>query len=283
MISIPSQKKLYWSPEPYQVDNTVVDVSTGSDSVCVYQTAGTLSGQSEFIYDNSVITLGDPRSATTGTANFHIQNKIFMGTNAVEFKTWPLSVAYEDNDWWPVINTGPATITIGDYTVNYVWVPDKKYQLKEKIRQQLDSADVSNHKGKLARSNKSAANFDGISQNEIRALQLLKKVVSADDFRKYLKYGIVTVKGSSGLIYEIRRRENHIFVHNLDRCVAELCVYLGNRNIPSTDEVITKLVVIDCDEQDIWKRSNIYWRNVPSELKVKKDQFDSTILKQIAA
>jgi len=103
------------------------------------------------------------------------------------------------------------------------------------------------------------ADFNGVQQNEMVALQLLRKMVPHDVFKKYLKYGFVTVRGPSGVEYQIRRREHVIYAWMNGKKVANLCVYLQDTSIPPTDEVVAKMLICECDEKDIWKRANITW------------------------
>lgn len=103
--------------------------------------------------------------------------------------------------------------------------------------------------------------FENCSGPELVALQLLKKMLDEDAWRKYLKYGFVLVEGESGLVYQIRRNEWHVLVYLRGEMVAELCVGLANRHyMPPTDEVIARKLIVECDEADIWRRANVTMR-----------------------
>jgi len=116
---------------------------------------------------------------------------------------------------------------------------------------------LKNHRGILIRSSDKAHLFSDISQQEILALQLLRKMVDGDSFRKYLRHGFVPVRGASGLIYQVDRI-NRIKVWERGELLAHLCVHLKG-NVPPTDEVVGKILIIEYNEADIWKRSNISW------------------------
>jgi hypothetical protein len=103
------------------------------------------------------------------------------------------------------------------------------------------------------------ADWSKVPPNEILALQLLRKMVPQDVFRKYLKYGFVTVQGPSGLTYQIQRKSHIIKVWDQGKTLCTLCVYLKDKTIPPTDEVVAKMIIAECDEPDIWKRANVSW------------------------
>ena len=53
--------------------------------------------------------------------------------------------------------------------------------------------------------------------------------------------------------------ENHVKVLLHGEKIADLCVGLKNRyNMPPTDEVITRMIIVECDEPDIWVRANAH-------------------------
>lgn len=119
-----------------------------------------------------------------------------------------------------------------------------------------------NHRGELARGEHRGRQWDNAAPEELVALQLLRGLVGPDEFRRYLKQGFVSVKGPSGLVYQIGRREL-IKVWDKDALVATLCVHLkGWHDKPPTDEVVAKMLIAEMDEPDLWKRSNKRFRNV---------------------
>lgn len=150
----------------------------------------------------------------------------------------------------------------------------KKVEFKNKIKKQM----MIIPKG---RASKFGADFSNIQPNEMNALMLLKRMIDPKKFRKYLKYGIISIKGKSNLTYEIRRTHSHIHVYSTGKKIAELCVSVSNYKIPPTDNVVTKIVLIECDEQDLWKRSNIYWKN--KQLNLDKNIINNNQLTQLAS
>jgi hypothetical protein len=127
----------------------------------------------------------------------------------------------------------------------------KRARQRDKIRQQLYPLT----RQRLA----DAQDFSHVKENEIVALQLIKSMVTPERWRKYLKYGFVEVDGKSGLRYQIIRGRSHVLVYRKGEKIAELCVGLKNRYVmPPTDEVITRMIIVECDEPDIWRRANAH-------------------------
>jgi hypothetical protein len=116
-----------------------------------------------------------------------------------------------------------------------------------------------NHCGVGIRSYHRDRQFDNVTPAEMLALQLLRKMVGQDEFRRYLKHGFILARGASGLSYQIDRRAR-IVVWECGEKLASLCVHLKHDlKTPPTDEVVAKLLIVECDEADIWKRSNVSW------------------------
>lgn len=116
-----------------------------------------------------------------------------------------------------------------------------------------------NHRGVFIRSHHLDRQFDGASHAEMLAMQLLRKMVGQDEFRRYLRHGHVHARAESGLVYQIGRLRT-IQVWDRGVKIASLCVHLKREhNTPPTDEVVGKLLIVECDEPDIWQRSNVTW------------------------
>lgn len=106
---------------------------------------------------------------------------------------------------------------------------------------------------------KSRADFTyNYSQEEWKALHLLREMISENDFRKYLKYGFILVKGASGDTYQIFRTRHHVKVWNKGVCIKEVCIYLTDKYIPKTDKIIAFKTIIETDEGSFLKMGNVY-------------------------
>lgn len=120
-----------------------------------------------------------------------------------------------------------------------------------------------NHRGGFARADQHS--LEDISKQELVALGLLRQMVSAEDFREYLKRGVLSVRGGqSGWVYAVARY-GHIAVYSRGDRIAELCVHLKHQaKTPPTDEVVAKLLMVELDEADLWKRSNVHYSRAAS-------------------
>lgn len=165
-------------------------------------------------------------------------------------------------------NTGAGAFTVGNGWILqagangvYNW----QYDAPPKAPGHFESP-LKNHRGAYIRSNDNGRQFDGVSRPEMLALQLLRGMVSQEEFRRYLKHGHINVRGATGLVYQIKRyapqvgRYDRIQVWERGQHIASLCVHLKHGlNTPPTDEVVGKLLMVEYDEADLWKRSNVTW------------------------
>jgi len=96
---------------------------------------------------------------------------------------------------------------------------------------------------------------------EVIAMEALREVVTEEEFRKYLKYGFVLVRGKSGATYQVYRNRSHVKVWVGGRVVEEICVYLKTvegHAIPDTDKVVAFKAMIEADEEEFKKLGNRY-------------------------
>jgi len=96
---------------------------------------------------------------------------------------------------------------------------------------------------------------------EMLALETLREVVTELEFRKYLKYGFVLVKGDSGATYQIYRNRSHVRVWVGGKVIEEICVYLravDGRTAPDTDKVVAFKAMIEADEEAFKAMGNRY-------------------------
>ena len=124
--------------------------------------------------------------------------------------------------------------------------PTKGELLRHRVKRQLAPAHIGRAK----------PDFSGAQENELVALQLLRSMIGSDAFRRYLRDGFIMVEGKSGKRYQVGRRDHLIGVwDNRGQKLGSLCVYIRDQKIPPTDEVVAKMLIIECDEPDIWRRA----------------------------
>ena len=95
-------------------------------------------------------------------------------------------------------------------------------------------------------------------ENERIAADTLREEVSETEFRRYLKYGFILVKGDSGDVYQIFRNRSHTKVWRGGKVIEEICVRITDRSVPATDNMIAFKNIIQFSEEEFKKLGNVY-------------------------
>lgn len=217
-----------------------------------------------------------------GTGTSATQTATGWAVNGVYLKSYKFrgNCRHDQDDWtahdiWPQTATGTTTgniiiragtttnaantitFNVGEFATNDVWVYNGEEIVQKNGRRYKPPRQILNHRGEPARAADKGTLWSSVQPEELVALQLLRKMVEPEAFKKYLKHGFVSVTGPSGLVYQIKRGHDHIKVWDDGDHVASLCVHLKDWcGKPPTDEVVAKMVIAECDEPDLWKRSN---------------------------
>lgn len=226
---------------------------TGTASSCTQlnETTVRLTGT---LFDTTTSWFPNDDSGTASGSTYTIGGNVYhtsSGTVDIDTRTGAWSI--------------PNTTSIGGWDLRanlpltHGWVHDERAAKRHMLRLKQQERRV-NHRGNTYRSMHLGNQFADARKEELVALQLLRQMVSTDVFRKYLKHGIVSVRGASGLTYQIKRMSHLITVWDQGVKLATLCVYLRDHTIPPTDEVVAKIVMCELDEEDIWKRANVGWK-----------------------
>jgi len=93
---------------------------------------------------------------------------------------------------------------------------------------------------------------------ENTAIETLREYITEYEFRKYLIRGFLNVQAASGLVYQIRRNNNHVKVFQRGVKVEELCVHFRDCNVPPSDKIIAFKIMIETDEQEFRNMANVY-------------------------
>jgi hypothetical protein len=106
---------------------------------------------------------------------------------------------------------------------------------------------------------KSRARFyQTFPRNEWTAIETLREMITEKDFRKFLRYGFILVRGQSGRVYQVFRDRCHTKVWENGRVVEEVCVYLKDGKIPLTDKLIAFKTIIETSEEEFRRLGNVY-------------------------
>jgi hypothetical protein len=93
---------------------------------------------------------------------------------------------------------------------------------------------------------------------ERTALETLREMLPEEQFRQYLRYGFIIVRGSSGRQYQIFRDNRHTMVYKEGKIVEEICIRIKDNNIPPTDNVVAFKSIIEASEDIFRSSGNIY-------------------------
>jgi len=99
---------------------------------------------------------------------------------------------------------------------------------------------------------------DGGETEEL-SLCTLREMITEEEFKRYLKYGFVTVRGQSGDVYQVFRSNHHTKVWRGNKVVEEVCIRISSEvGVPPTDNVIAFMTMISADEEAFKKAGNRY-------------------------
>jgi len=96
------------------------------------------------------------------------------------------------------------------------------------------------------------------SAEEQIAQEALREQITEDEWRRYMRTGFLCVRGSSGMVYQIERIATHVSVWKGGTKVAAICSYIKDRAVPPTDKVLAFKTIVETDEQELWRRGNVY-------------------------
>jgi len=100
--------------------------------------------------------------------------------------------------------------------------------------------------------------FSSMTSSESVAIETLREMISETDYRRFLKYQFILVKGLSGDVYQIFRNQHHTKVWKNGKIKEEVCVQIKDSNVPPTDKLIALKTIIETDENEFRKLGNVY-------------------------
>jgi len=156
------------------------------------------------------------------------------------------------SDWIPRGTDSYFNLLWGNGSLTVEWLGERAHK-RHKLRDNYRTFRALNHRGAAPRAVN--VDFSRATPEELAALQLLRQLVGPNEFRRYLRYGFVMVTGKSGLRYQIKRQKHIVDVWRGGEQVGGLCVYLKGR-FPPTDDVITRMLMAEQDELQLWKNGN---------------------------
>ena len=96
-----------------------------------------------------------------------------------------------------------------------------------------------------------------LSESEIKARNSLRDMITEADWRKYITNGFVIAKGKSGKFYQIFKDQRKVRVYEHGNFINEICIHT-DAVCPPTDHVINIKLLVEYQEDHLWKNGNIY-------------------------
>jgi len=100
--------------------------------------------------------------------------------------------------------------------------------------------------------------YSKVPENEQIAMDTLRESITEEEFRKYIKFGFILVKGQEGKTYQVFKNRSHTKVWKNDKVIEEICIHIKDYNIPPTDSVIAFRTMIKTSEEYFKKMGNVY-------------------------
>lgn len=226
----------------YTINNYIAD-----SAACGYN----ITNNQEFVYRPEDVT----GNITFGNVG-HIPNYIVSNSGTTDQSLFNTTIHVTGGTTEYVYNNLAGGWVWGGEE-SYVATSNKDYE-RERKRQNIRSRLVS-----VVKTRSEA--IRGNTPEECLAMETLREVVTEDEFKRYLRYGFVLVRGRSGATYQVFRNRSHVKVWVGGKVIEEICVYLkdtadhgGSGKIPMTDKVIAFKAMIETDEESFKTLGNRY-------------------------
>jgi hypothetical protein len=185
-----------------------------------------------------------------------INNYCFGPLNATSATNY---ITCDDNN----IYTNYGAVTIGNWSTDFYNGPYIKYDGLNPIGEEENKKKMQflwkmkTNLGIIVKSRVPESNR--VESSERTALETLREIISESEFRKYLRYGFILIKGQSGNVYQIFRNKSHTRVWRNGKVIEEVCVRIKyDQNVPPTDNVIAFRQIIQTSETEFKKLGNVY-------------------------
>lgn len=187
------------------------------------------------------------------------------------YYTNPLSMG--SSTYLCAINTDATNSTIRYVKCSpYIWYDSNSYSYREESPIETKRREIQSNLTIIVKSR--AQKLTDVPDNEWVAMQTLRDMITEAEYRRYIKYGFISVLGKSGKIYQVDRVKRHVKVFLKGVLVEEICVGLKG-DAPPTDKVIAFKTMIEADEESfaaLGNRYNMLERKSNGTLYVGNDQ-----------
>lgn len=92
---------------------------------------------------------------------------------------------------------------------------------------------------------------------EARAQKSLRELVGEKEYIRYLANDAVSVFGESGRLYKVYKGDQMTKVYDKSGYLGQICVVTPDKDIPPTDSIISRIVMIQTDEGGFYDKGNL--------------------------
>lgn len=187
----------------------------------------------------------NPSSGGASSAITSIGYNTFTGNNSISSYSTATNSMYVRTD-----NSGNIIYidSVGTFAPM-----SKKDELRERIRRNLNSgpAILKTRAGRP------------VSTEEQRARNLLRRIIGERKYALFLRKGFLTAYGKTGLVYQIPMGSGMIACYHPSKkgkykLFQRICVQFVDHALPPTDALIMRKLLIENDEVELRKRSNVF-------------------------
>lgn len=206
----------------------------------------------ETILSNSTFTVGDSGTMTwhtwadttgdvtytngTGGVTVYADSNVTTYTNGITVfgsdhstTTNAITYQYADGNW-----------TIGNFP---------KLSLKDLVKEAIRSnLHIRTGRAKPLKSN--------VSPQELKARDTLRDLLTEAEWRRYVTNQFLMVKGRKGYWYQIFASQERVRVYKDGKFVNQICIHT-DKACPPTDHVINLKILVEFDEDSLWRDGNV--------------------------
>lgn len=223
---------------------------------------GTGTGDNLWSATNNNILVGNSTAATTGVTYDDLVRtfQTIYETTDAGATTWypPKEMKYQPFNPWKVKYESQATNALNwDYTVGTIGLENTQ----DYIWQVLEPEPAPRRIGGIYHTDRRRRqSLRPCAPNEERARQLLQRLVGFRRFARYIRDGFLAHQGKSGKVYQIFPGYTHMKVWVKGRHVESLCLYIKDGDVPPTDDVVMRLLMLEHSEEGFRRQANV-WPN----------------------
>jgi hypothetical protein len=139
------------------------------------------------------------------------------------------------------------------------WTPEIAAALAKANKRAAHQMKLKANLGVIIRKRRALTDLPKPIAEELKARDTLRDVLTEREWRRYITNGFIMVRGSSGKWYQIFAQGYQTQVYEHGKYLSSICIHTDSV-CPPSDHVLNMKVMIEIDEEAIWKGGRIYQR-----------------------